>query len=111
MPIHSYDMGTSRPVAILLRPGKTPSGPEVQRHLRRLVRPIHRHWPCTRLTVRGDGHYRRPEMMAWYEANGISYIFGLPGDAVLNRLLDEATDDVRTRRAEAQAPVLRRVAV
>ena len=35
---------------------------------------------------------------------------GLPGNAVLSRLLEEAADDVRVRRAEAQAPVLRRYA-
>ena len=29
MPIHVYDVATSRPLAVLLRPGKTPSGPEV----------------------------------------------------------------------------------
>ena len=110
MPIHVYDTATSRPVAILLRPGKTPSGPEVQRHLRRLVRRIRRHWPRTRLTIRGDGHYGRPEVMAWCEQNGVDYIFGLPGNAVLDRLFDEAADDVRTRRAEAQATVLRRYA-
>ena len=48
--------------------------------------------------------------MAWCEANAVDYIFGLPGNAVLNRLLEEAADDVRVRRAEAQAPVLRRYA-
>src|ERR1700712_5611189 len=48
--------------------------------------------------------------MAWCEANGVDYIFGLPGNAVLSRLLEEAADDVRVRRAEAQAPVLRRYA-
>ncbi len=65
MPIHVYDTATSRPVAILLRPGKTPAGPEVRAHLRRLVRRIRSHWPNTRLTIRGDGHYGRPEVMAW----------------------------------------------
>ena len=69
LPIHVYDTATSRPVAVLLRPGKTPSGDEVRRHLRRLVRRIRRHWPTTRLTIRGDGHYGRPEVMAWCEAN------------------------------------------
>ena len=48
--------------------------------------------------------------MAWCEANAVEYIFGLPGNAVLSRLLKEAADDVRVRRAEAQAPVLRRYA-
>ena len=110
MPIHVYDTATSRPVAILLRPGKTPSGHEVRNHVRRLVRRIRSHWPSTRLILRGDGHYGRPEVMAWCEANAVDYIFGLPGNAVLSRLLEEAADDVRVRRAEAQAPVLRRYA-
>ena len=42
--------------------------------------------------------------MAWCEANGVDYIFGLPGNAVLDRLVEAAADDVRVRRAEAQAP-------
>jgi Transposase DDE domain group 1 len=110
LPIHVYDTATSRPVAVLLRPGKTPSGCEVRGHLRRLVRQIRRHWPATRLTIRGDGHYGRPEVMAWCEDNGIGYIFGLPGNDVLRAAVEVVADDVRVRRAEAQAPVLRRYA-
>jgi Transposase DDE domain group 1 len=109
-PIHVYDTATSRPVAMLLRPGKTPSGPEIRNHLRRLVRRIRSHWPDTRLTIRGDGHYGRPEVMAWCEANGVDYILGLPGNAVLDRLVEVAADDVRVRRAEGEAPIVRRYA-
>jgi Transposase DDE domain group 1 len=108
LPIHVYDTATSRPVAMLLRPGKTPSGPEIRNHLRRLVRRIRSHWPDTRLTIRGDGHYGRPEVMAWCEANDVDYILGLPGNAVLDRLVEAAADDVRVRRAEGEAPVVRR---
>ena len=36
LPIHVYDTEHSRPVAIVLRPGKTPSGVEVRTHLRQL---------------------------------------------------------------------------
>jgi hypothetical protein len=107
-PIHVYDTATSRPVAVLLRPGKTPSGVEIRGHLRRLVHRIRRHWPATRITIRGDGHYGRPEVMAWCEGNGVDYILGLPGNAALDRLVEPAADDVRVRRAEAQTPVLRR---
>ena len=71
LPIHVYDIATSRPVAILLRPGKTPSGQEIRSHLRRLVRRIRSHWPATRLTIRGDGHYGRPEVMTGCEANAV----------------------------------------
>jgi len=110
LPIHVYDTATSRPVVVLLRPGKTPSGEEVRNHLRRLIRRIRRHWPQTRITIRGDGHYGRPEPMAWCEQNHVDYIFGLPGNTVLTRLVEPAADDVRVRRAEANAPLLRRYA-
>ena len=89
LPIHVYDTAVSRPVAVLLRPGKTPSGKEVRGHLRRLVRRIRRHWPLTQITIRGDGHYSRPEVMTWCEENGIGFLFGLPGNAPLERLVDE----------------------
>ncbi|MCW3477464.1 IS1380 family transposase [Limobrevibacterium gyesilva] len=110
LPIRVYDTATSRPVAVLLRSGKTPSGDEIRHHLTRLVRRIRSHWPTTRLTIRGDGHYGRPEVMAWCEANAVDFILGLPGNAVLSRLVETAADDVRVRRAEAAAPVLRRYA-
>src|SRR3954468_5179941 len=42
LPIHVYDTATGRPVAVLLRPGKTPSGEEILDRLRRLVRRIRR---------------------------------------------------------------------
>jgi len=108
LPILVYDTATARPVAVLLRPGKTPSGAEIRGHLRRLVRRIRQHWPITRITIRGDSHYGRPEVMAWCEANGLDYILGLSGNAVLDRLVEPIADDVRVRRAEAQAPVVRR---
>jgi len=107
LPIHVYDTATARPVAVLLRPGKTPSGAEILEHLRRLVRRIRRHWPHTRLTIRGDSHYGRPEVMAWCEANGIDYIFGLSGNAVLDRLVEPIADEVRVRRALTRAPAVR----
>ena len=45
LPIHIYDTATGRPVAMVLRPGKTPSGKEVRAWLRRLIKRIRRHWP------------------------------------------------------------------
>jgi len=82
-PIHVYEAGSGRPVAFILRPARTPSGTEVRGHVRRLIRRIRRHWPATRILLRGDGHYARPEVMAWCEAHGVNYIFGLPGNLAL----------------------------
>ncbi|MGY3424698.1 hypothetical protein ACVWZW_005173 [Bradyrhizobium sp. F1.13.4] len=57
--------------------------------------------------LRGDGHYARPEAMIWCENNGIDYIFGLSGTKPLARKVDEVADDIRTRRAIENLPVLR----
>src|ERR1700761_6696266 len=103
LPIHVYDTAVARPVAVLLRTGTTPSGVELRGHLRRMVRRIRRQWPATKLTIRGDGHYGRPEVMAWCEANGLDYIFGLSGNAVLDRLVEPLADAVPVQRALTQA--------
>ncbi len=108
LPIHVYDTATSRPVAVLLRPGKTPSGQEIRGHLRRLVRVIRRYWPLTHITIRGDTHYGRPEVMDFCDEQGIDFVFGLAGNDVLRRLVEPIADDVRVRRAEANATVIRR---
>ena len=107
LPIHVYDTDTSRPVAVLLRPGKTPSGREICGHLRRLLRAIWEHWPHTHITIRGDSHYARPEVMKWCDENGIDFVFGLAGNDVLRRLVEPIADDVRVRRAEAGAAAIR----
>jgi hypothetical protein len=107
LPIHVYDTATSRPVAVLLRPGKTPSGPEIRGHLRRLLRAIREHWPHTHITIRGDSHYGRPEVMEWCDENGIDFVFGLAGNDVLRRLVEPIADHVRVRRAEAGAAAIR----
>jgi len=107
LPIHVYDAETSRPVAVILRSGKTPSGVEVRAHLRRLVRRIRARWPTTRILLRGDGHYARPEAMTWCEDNDVDYVFGLPGTKPLSRKVDETADAVRTERALADLDVVR----
>ena len=107
LPIHVYDTERSRPVAFVLRPGKTPGGVEARAHLRRLVRHIRKRWTKTRITFRGDGHYARPEAMQWCEDNGIDYVFGLPGSKPLLKKVDEAADAVRTERAMLGKDVVR----
>ena len=116
LPIHVYDTATGRPVAMLLRAGKTPSGAETAGHVRRLIRRIRRHWGDTHITLRGDGHYGRPEIMAWCEANGIDYVFGLPGnkaihaDPVIVSCADACATDRALGLASGGPGVLRRYA-
>ena len=107
LPIHIYDTKRSRPVAVILRPGKTPSGVEIRGYLRRLTRRIRQHWPTTRITFRGDSHYACPEVMTWCETNNISYIFGLAGTKPLAKKVEDEADAIRTERAVLDQDVVR----
>jgi hypothetical protein len=106
-PIHVYDVATGRPVVVILRPGKTPSGKEVRGWVRKIVRRIHKHWPKAHITLRGDGHYARPEVMAWAERKGVDYIFGLPGSKPLHAKVEAFADHIRVVRAEQHAAAVR----
>ncbi len=106
LPIHVYDAANGRPVVVVFRPGKAPGGVEIRAHVRRMVRRIRTHWPNTRITLRDDSHYGRHEVMAWCENNGLRYIFGLSGNAVLDQMVELHADDVRVQRAEAQAELM-----
>jgi Transposase DDE domain group 1 len=83
LPIHIYEATTGKPVAVILRPGKTPAGAEVALILRHVVKAIRARWPRVEILIRGDSHYARHEAMTWCERNRIGYVFGLAGNPVL----------------------------
>ena len=43
----------------------------------RIVSQIRRRWPQVRILVRADSGFARDELMAWCEANGVHFLFGL----------------------------------
>jgi hypothetical protein len=107
-PIHIYEATTAKPVAIILRPGKTPDGAEVSLVLRHVIGHIRARWPAVDIVVRGDSHYARPEAMAWCERKRVGYIFGLAGNAVLLRRVGDLAEDAAFGRLEGDAEKVRR---
>ena len=108
LPIHVYEAITGKPVAVILRPGKTPDGAEVALVLRHVIRAIRRRWPRVDILVRGDSHYGRPEAMAWCERNRVAYVFGLAGNKVLLRRVAGLAEEVALERVEGGAAKVRR---
>jgi hypothetical protein len=103
MPIHIYEAISAKPVAVFLRPGKTPDGTEVCLVLRHVVRAIRARWPRVDILIRGDSHYGRPEGMAWCERNRVGYIFGLAGNKVVLRRVTVEAEQVGLERLDAPA--------
>ena len=107
-PIHIYEATTGKPVAIILRPGKTPDGAEVTLVLRHVIGRIRARWPAVEIIVRGDSHYGRSEAMAWCERKRIGYIFGLAGNSVLLGRVSHLAEDAAMGRLDDEAEKIRR---
>jgi len=107
LPIHIYEGTSGKPVAVILRAGKTPAGAEVRTILKHVIGCIRGHWPKVRILVRGDSHYGRVEAMEWCEEQGVDYIFGFGGNAVLKAMTQEAADVLCVERAITAAAKLR----
>jgi hypothetical protein len=110
LPIHIYEAATGKPVAMILRPGKTPGGAEVALVLRHVVRAIRARWPRVEILVRGDSHYARQEAMTWCERNRVGYVFGLAGNKVLLTRITDLAEDAAVRRVQGEAAKVRRLA-
>jgi len=108
LPIHIYEATTGKPVAMILRPGKTPDGAEVTLVLRHVVKAIRARWPRVEILIRGDSHYARHEAMTWCERNRVGYVFGLAGNQVLLRRVADLAEDTAVRRAQGEAEKVRR---
>jgi hypothetical protein len=108
LPIHVYEAITGKPVAVILRPAKTPDGAEVALMLRHIIRRIRARWPRVDVLVRGDSHYGRHEAMSWCERNRVGYVFGLAGNKVLLARVASLAEDAAVRRFEAEAEKVRR---
>jgi hypothetical protein len=64
----------------------------------RIVKQIRERWPLVCILLRADSGFAREELMAWCEANGVHFLFGL---AQNSRLL--ANIESELGRAEARS--------
>src|ERR1700747_1729748 len=87
---------------------RTPKGTEVRTVIKHVTKLLQERWPNTRIVWRGDGHYGRVEAMDWIEENGDSdYIFGLPGNPVLDQQVAEIADNLRFHHATSHQEKVR----
>jgi hypothetical protein len=108
LPIHIYEGISGKPVAMILREGKTPSGKEVRTILKHVIKRIADHWPKVHIVVRGDNHYGRHEVMEWCEQQGVDYVLGYgSGNSVLDAMVRADADALCVKRAISGAEKLR----
>jgi len=66
----------------------------------RIVGQIRARWPRVEILLRADSGFARDELMAWCEANGVDYVFGLARN---ERLVGAIAEDLTAAQAESLA--------
>jgi len=85
-------------LAAKLRPASVDAAAGAVEEMARIVKQIRRSWPHVRIVLRADSGFARDELMAWSEANGADFVFGLQQN---ERLVDEIK--VELHRAEMKS--------
>jgi hypothetical protein len=85
-------------LAAKLRRASVDAADGAVKELSRIVAQIRRRWPAVRILLRADSGFAREDLMAWCEANGVHFLFGLQKN---ERLVAEITSELA--RAEAKS--------
>src|SRR5260370_3023029 len=69
-----------------------------------LVARIRQHWPLVKIQLRGDAGFCREKLMAWWEREGIAYIFGLAQNPRLKKQIEAEMAPDEEQYTQTQAP-------
>ena len=75
--------------------------------LERIVSQIRRHWPRTRINIRGDSGFCRESIMQWCEANDVGFVLGLARNRRLVRALGSEMREARKVHQRTGKPARR----
>jgi hypothetical protein len=91
-------------LAATLRPGNLDAAAGAVEEVARIVAQVRRRWPKVRILLRADSGFAREELMAWCEANGVHFLFGLQQNVKLNRKIVRELKRAKAKRRRTGKP-------
>jgi Transposase DDE domain group 1 len=87
-------------LAAKLRPANIDGSAGAREEVERIVDQIRARWPEVRIVLRADSGFAREALMAWCEAHGVDFVFGLARNA---RLVSEIEAELAEASIESTA--------
>jgi hypothetical protein len=78
-----------------LRPSHIDPSTGSRKEIERIVKRIRTQWPDVKIVLRGDSGFCREELMAWCEAHGVDYVFGMARNPRLEKIVAQALEQAR----------------
>jgi len=71
-------------------------------HIERIVQQIRQAWPDVEIVLRGDSGFCREYLMRWCESNRVQFLFGLPKNKRLLRILAKEMHEAKELFGQTQ---------
>jgi hypothetical protein len=94
-------------LAAKLRPANIDASAGAVEEVARIVARLRMQWPATRIILRADSGFARDGLMAWCEANGVDFIFGLARNVRLTRTIGAELVEAREESQATGEPARR----
>ena len=75
-----------------------------RKEIERIVTRVRAKWPQVKIVLRGDSGFCREELMAWCEANGVDYVFGMARHPLWEKMVANALEQARQQWEQTQQP-------
>jgi Transposase DDE domain group 1 len=87
-----------------LRPANIDASAGAKEEIAFIIGQIRRSWPDVDIWLRADSGFCREELMAWCEAHGVHYVFGLARNPRLEASIADEMAEARAKAAESGKP-------
>src|SRR5271157_320648 len=87
-----------------LRPSNIDASAGAKEEVALIVAQIRQSWPNVEIWLRADSGFCREELMAWCEAHGVHYVFGLARNARLEALIADELAEAERKAAQSGKP-------
>lgn len=104
-PIHIFEGTSGKLITSILRPGKSPSGKEIEMILSRVFKRIKTAWPQTNILFRDDAHYAAPEVYNLCDKHNIRFVLGLKSNKKLIKMAQSLMDKAKELYMLGKKPI------
>jgi len=88
-------------LAAKLRPANIDAAAGSKEEIARIVAQLREKWPDVEIWLRADAGFCREDLMAWCEANGVHYVFGLARNARLEAEIEAELAEAEHKAAQS----------
>ena len=86
-PLHIYEGQSGKLITTILRPGRHPTGAQIEMILKRVVAYLRQAWPEVQLFLRADSHFSVPEMHDFCDQHEVYFVLGQASNSRLKELV------------------------